>query len=738
MNSHPMTAGTGVVAISPGVPVQNNSIAESTGLRLFPISSNLSAEVGLDAGLRAIAEALYPGARLAISWSFGLREKLSGDVSLRIDHAKSSQSSCCGAEAVYRAALERASLLALPGFASCLDEREPLLHQVRVVAPGVDVLSPRGCVPLRPVDTRRHRSGDGAVVFPVHSIARLDLENAIRALASTEKRIDLQLTVSRFEVDSGMLRALETADASLCSRLYLETKSPVEGMLLELYRSRLGTWRATRTGLGLDVALASPHPLDDHLVATIAGLLFGPGPVSAQPDDIMIDLRGCLTIHSTGRPRLMPPARLLAEIMLTRPARTKRPVLDGLVLGRDAANRAVAIGPTDRARHMVILGATGVGKSTLMANMIAQDVTAGRGVILIDPHGDLYAQVRDALPCEAKERAILADAGDFADPFGLNLLEITSEPAAVQRNFIANQLVGVFQSVLYRGVPEAFGPMFGAYFRNAIFLLMEAEGKNASLADFDRVFAEPAYRRSLLERCADPQVVRFWKEIATKAGGEAALENIAPYICSKLTQFTGNPLLRPIITAPRTTLDFPGAMHRGDTVLVNLAKGLIGEHDSALLGGLITIRIFCAAMARSAIPADRRRPVRVYLDEFATYATGTLTQMLAECRKFGLELVLAGQSLDQVDGRADRPDVAHAILANVGSILAFRTGPSDAHRLADWCAPGNVAAEFTGLPDHVMLCRLLEDGRPRVPTRIWTARLTAGGAFADIEGAESC
>jgi len=109
-----------------------------------------------------------------------------------------------------------------------------------------------------------------------------------------------------------------------------------------------------------------------------------------------------------------------------------------------------------------------------------------------------------ALPHETAERAILADAGNFADPFGLNLLEITSKPAAVQRNFIANQLVGVFQSVLYRGVSEAFGPMFAAYFRNALFLLMEAEDSNASLADFDRVFAEPAYRRSLLERSADP------------------------------------------------------------------------------------------------------------------------------------------------------------------------------------------------------------------------------------------
>lgn len=720
MNSHTTTTGATVVEISPEIAPQTSPVTESAGLRLVPVSSNPSAETGLDAGLWTIAEALDPGARLAIAWRLGLREKLFGDVSVRIDQAPSSQLSVRDADASYPAALERAALLALPGFASCLAEQEPLQHQVRVVAPGADVLSPLGCVSLGPVEARMLRSDHGAVVLPVHSVARLNIENSIGALASTGKRIDLQLTVGRFEVDSGMLRALETADASLCSRLYREPKSPVEGMALELLRSRLGIWRASRTGLRLDVTLASPHPIDDHLVAMIAGLLYGPGPTSALHEGIMLDLRGCLAIHSTGRPRLMPPAQLLADLMLMCRRKTERPVPHGLVLGRDAADRPVAIGPTDRARHMVILGATGVGKSTLMANMIAQDVAAGRGVILIDPHGDLYGQVRDALPREAEKRAILADAGDFADPFGLNLLEISSEPAAVQRNFIANQLVGVFQSVLYRGVPEAFGPMFGAYFRNALFLLMEAEGKNASLADFDRVFAEPAYRRSLLERCADPQVVRFWKDIATKAGGEAALENIAPYICSKLTQFTGNPLLRPIITAPRTTLDLPGAMDRGDTVLINLAKGLIGEHDAALLGGLITIRIFCAAMARSTRPAECRRPVRVYLDEFASYATGTLTQMLAECRKFGLELVLAGQSLDQVDGRADRPDVAHAILANVGSILAFRTGPNDARRLADWFEPEITSATLSRLPDHRLVARLLRCGLPAAPISIWT------------------
>lgn len=719
MIADPVTAGASTVDISWDNPIQNTPAAVAVGLRLVPVYSNLSTAAGLDAGLWALAEALEPGAQLAIVWSFGRRDKFTGDVSLRIEPAVSSKVLVGSVDASSRAHLERAALLALPGFVSCVDDKEHLRYRVQVNAPGTDVLSPGASPLLRPVEAGRYRSDHQVVVLPVQSVARLGLENAICALASMKTRIELQLTARRFDVDSGMLRTLETAEASLCSRLYREGKSPIEALKLELFRSRIGAWRTTRAGLRFDVAIASPHPIDAYVVATMAGLLFGAGPGSVLPEDVTLDLRGCLPIHMSERPQLMPPPSLLANLMLARPEKTIAPGPDALVLGRDAADRPVAVGPTDRARHMVILGATGVGKSTLMANMIAQDIAAGRGVILIDPHGDLYTEVRDALPRQATERAILADAGNFADPFGLNLLEITSEPAAVQRNFVANQLVGVFQSVLYRGVPEAFGPMFGAYFRNALFLLMEAEGKNASLADFDRVFAEPSYRRSLLDRCADPHVVRFWKDIATKAGGEAALENIAPYICSKLTQFTGNPLLRPIITASRTTIDLPGAMDRGDTVLVNLAKGLIGEHDSALLGGLITIRIFSAAMARSGLPAERRRPVRVYLDEFATYATGTLTQMLAECRKFGLELVLAGQSLDQVDGRADRPDVAHAILANVGSILAFRTGPNDARRLADWFAPDIAATELSALPDYVLLARLLENGVPGVPIRLW-------------------
>ena len=709
-----------VTRISAGAADPESATGLITALGFAPVAVDHRHGSGHDEGIWTLVEQLPTTGRLVIGWHFGRNARLRTEVVLRLENTAASTASADIQTARNQLILERAAALALPGFIAYAAGIDPLLHRASVAAPGVDAFDPQYDVHLKPALAGQGMADQESLLVPVNPVTHLDLTSAILALAELDLRITLELTLRRFAVDPWMLRALERADAALCTWIYRDAKSPAEAMRLEVLRTRLGIWRRTATGLRYDVALAATGPIDPHLVALVGRLLHGAGPVVQDKHPSVVDLCGCLPIDTPERPRLMPEPNRLADLMLSSRPKTSGSVLDGLVIGRDAADRPVAIGPTDRARHMVILGATGVGKSTLLAYMIRQDVAAGRAVILIDPHGDLYAQVRAALPRDVAAGAICADAGDFAAPFGLNLLEITGEPAAVQRNFIANQLIGVFQSVLYRGVPEAFGPMFSSYFRNALFLLMESEGTNASLANFDRVFCDPSYRRSLLERCTDPQVVRFWKEIALKAGGEAALENIAPYICSKLTQFTGNPLLAPIITAARTTLDIPGAMTRDGIVLVNLAKGLIGDQDAALLGGLITIRIFCAAMARAALPPDHRRPVRLYLDEFATYATGVLTQMLAECRKFGLELVLAGQSLDQVDGAADRPDVAHAILANVGSILAFRTGPNDAHRLANWFGSEVSPAALMCLPDQRLIARLLRDGIPSAPTPVWT------------------
>ena len=165
-------------------------------------------------------------------------------------------------------------------------------------------------------------------------------------------------------------------------------------------------------------------------------------------------------------------------------------------------------------------------------------------------------------------------------------------------------------------------------------------------------------------------------------------------------------------------MDLSRALSEHRTVLCNLAKGVVGGPDAALIGGLVTIRLFAAAMARSNLPKDMRTPVRVYMDEFQTYATGVLGQMLAECRKFGLELVLANQSLAQIDGRG--ADIAHAVLANAGSILAFRVGPHDASRLADWMAPDVDKATLQRLPDRHLVARIMHNGAPCVSTRLTT------------------
>lgn len=702
--------------------IESCSTDHLVAVRLLPDENQMINIAARDAGLWTIAERLPPGDKLGLTWRFGLNERLCADVVLWSQGPLLSGSDVPSARCDRRASLESSARLALPGFVPRRHEAQPYAFTVPLSPPAFDasVLAETDHQRPGPEPVLRNPVAAASLLLPLRRANRLDIAQALGALAQLGVRMDLTLTLSRFAVDAALLHALEVAHTALCARLYRATSDLSETLRLEIARARVRSWRKARSGLRLAFELAGPDIIEENIATTISRLLFGPGGPTPEPSAAAFDLSSSLPATSPVRPMLMPDPVLMSNLILRAGRTPSQEPAGGVRIGTDAADRPVIVGRADCARHVYLIGAPGVGKSTLLARMIAQDIKAGNGVILVDPHGDLYAQVRDETPGLTAARTILADAGNFANPFGLNLLQVTSEPAAVHRNFIANQLISVFQTVLYRGVSEAHGPMFQAYFRAALLLLMEAEGETATLADFDRVFGEASYRRSLLDRCQDPQVVRFWRNIAVKAGGEAALENVAPYICSKLSQLTGNALLAPIITARQTTVDFAGAMARGEIVLVNLAKGLVGDHESSLLGALITIRIFSAAMARAALPPDQRRPVRVYLDEFATYGTGVLAQMLAECRKFGLELVLAGQSLDQVDGRGDRPDVAHSILANVGTILAFRTGPADARRLADWFGQSISPETLLRLPDQCLVARLLENGVPRSPTRIWT------------------
>jgi hypothetical protein len=266
-------------------------------------------------------------------------------------------------------------------------------------------------------------------------------------------------------------------------------------------------------------------------------------------------------------------------------------------------------------------------------------------------------------------------------------------------------------------------------------LLMEALPA-PTLVDVPRLFEERAFRDFLLSRCANPVTKGFWRGQAEQVGGDASLKNIAPYITSKLNSFVGSGLIRPIIGQRRSTIDFRELMDGGQIVLVNLAKGRLGETDCRLLGMLLLGKLFLAALGRSRQPARERRPLHLYIDEFQNFLTDTVGMMLSEARKFGLHLVLSNQSLAQLNDRPTGVDLATAVLANCDNLLAMRIGVPDAARLAPWFEPVFGQADLAQMPDYHAAARLIADGVPLAPFLLKTRPATATHTRAHADKAE--
>jgi Helicase HerA, central domain len=539
---------------------------------------------------------------------------------------------------LHTTALFHAASLALPGFVQS-QKREDLLRgkAAKLLPPSLDVLAavPRGENPRMPQPKLVEIQPQHALLLPRIEPLTLDVDQALLTLTQLEMDVDLVLHLQHAVMPAETRRALLTAQQILFTEFFSKAHSSANGSWINWKLLRLARWLRSDASLQINAQLRFKEDVDPAAVRMVAAMLYDfNGHDIGQPDG-STDLSGHL-IAGDRPPTLTPDPELVKRLLGRSPQRrAKSRNVNCLKLGRDESGASVSVGSNDLNQHMYIVGATGVGKTSLLQSLIQQDIAAGRGVFLIDPHGDLFEEMRSTLPDSILRQAVLANVAECDKPFTLNILEVDGPYPAIQRSFIANQLIALFKHI-YGANKDAFGPMFEAYFRGAVLLLMEAEGSSASLADLERVFGDAAYRRGLLDRCPDEQVVQFWKNIALRASGEASLENIAPYILSKLAQLTGNALIRPIICSKRSSLDIPAALESGRLVMVNLAKGIAGGPDAALLGGIITIRLFASAMARSRLPVIERRPVRVYLDEFQTHASHILGEMLAEARKFGL------------------------------------------------------------------------------------------------------
>lgn len=354
----------------------------------------------------------------------------------------------------------------------------------------------------------------------------------------------------------------------------------------------------------------------------------------------------------------------------------------------------------DRRAHMYLIGKTGTGKSTLIEHLILQDIKAGRGVALLDPHGDLVERVLSNVPDKRQGDVIYFDVPDPKQGLGFNPL---SNVPQAKRSLAASGLVGVFRK-LWNG---SWGPRTEHILRNSLLLLLDQP--EATLADVLRLLSDAQYRVIALRSVRSDQVREFW--IKEYAGYTARFktEAIAP-IQNKVGAFLADPTLHRILTQPKSSFNLRQVMDDGKIFLVNLAKGKLGEDTASLLGSLLVSSIGLTAIRRADTPEDSRRDFYLYLDEFHTFTTLSLAGMLSELRKYRLNLILAHQYLSQLE-----PQVRDAILGNVGTLISFRIGLTDAELLESEFFPDFRATDLINLPNYHIYLKLMIDGRVSNP-----------------------
>lgn len=399
----------------------------------------------------------------------------------------------------------------------------------------------------------------------------------------------------------------------------------------------------------------------------------------------------------------------------TAPAPTDMPT-EGTLLGVNkhrGVEKEIYVTELDRMRHFYVIGQTGVGKSVFLQNLIVQDIRAGAGVCMIDPHGTDIEEVMGAIPPERADDVIYFDPSRMDRVMGLNMLEY-DENNPNQKTFVVGELLSIFQK-LYGANPESMGPMFEQYFRNATMLVMEDPASGNTLMDIGRVMADAQFRRHKLQRAKNPVVVQFWREIALKAGGEASLENVIPYIVSKTDTLTANDYLRPIIGQQRSSFNFRQIMDERKILLINLSKGKLGEVNANLIGMIFVGKILMAALSRVDDPTKSFPPFYLHIDEFQNISTPAIASILSEARKYKLSLTMAHQFIAQLD-----ETIRGAVFGNVGSIAAFRVGNEDAQFLEQQFQPVFSAQDLSNTPNWNAALRVLANGTPQIPFSIET------------------
>lgn len=354
----------------------------------------------------------------------------------------------------------------------------------------------------------------------------------------------------------------------------------------------------------------------------------------------------------------------------------------------------------DRRRHMYVIGKTGMGKTTMMENMVLHDIYSGHGIGIVDPHGDFAEKIINYVPPERINDVVYLNPADTDFPIGFNILEVKNES---QKHLVAAGLMGIFKKIW----PDVWSSRMEYILNNTLLALLDYPG--STLLGINRLLADKDYRRKVVSKLTDPVIKSFWQTEFANYEPRYAKEAVAP-IQNKIGQFLSASVIRNMVAQVKSTIDIRELMDSKKILVMNLSKGRIGEDNSRLLGGMLITKIQLAAMERVDTPEEDRKDFFLYVDEFQNFATPSFANILSEARKYRLSLIMAHQYIKQLD-----EIVGDAVFGNVGTIVTFRVGGPDAEVLVKEFTPTFLEEDIVNLAKFNVYLKLMINGVASLP-----------------------
>ena len=368
----------------------------------------------------------------------------------------------------------------------------------------------------------------------------------------------------------------------------------------------------------------------------------------------------------------------------------------------------------DRRRHFYIVGQTGTGKSSLLREMIKQDIIAGEGVGVIDPNGDLIEDTLANIPKERAEDVVLFEPFDTERPGGLNMLEWT---APEQKDFAISEMITIFSKLF---PPEVIGPMFEHYMRNAMLALMADKDNPGTLVEIPRMFTDDEFMKEKVSKVVDPIVRSFWLKEWAKTTGQSRSDMLG-YVVSKVGRFIENTMVRNIIGQSKSGFDLSEIMNNKKIFLANLSKGQTGEMNSSLLGLILVSKMQIAAFRRASMAQEERKDFYLYIDEFQNFTTDSIATILSEARKYRLNLILAHQFMPQLTD-----EIRNSVIGNVGNMASYRVGADDAELLEKQFTPEFSSSDLLNVDNFQYICKMMINNNISSPFKVKAIKPTDG------------